>query len=70
MNNQHYSSRSPSSARAQPMARAAPDLGLSIVKELVLLHKGKVGVESVENNGCTFWVELPLHVPELHAVAV
>ncbi len=45
-------------------------LGLSIVKELVLLHKGKVGVDSAENNGCTFWVELPLYKPELEAIAV
>ena len=46
-------------------------LGLSIVKELVLLHKGTVGVDSVENNGCTFWVEMPLyHEPELEAIAV
>ena len=45
-------------------------LGLSIVKELVLLHKGKVGVDSVENNGCTFWVELPLYQSELVAIAV
>jgi len=46
-------------------------LGLSIVKELVLLHKGKVGVDSVENSGCTFWVEMPLyHEPELEAIAV
>lgn len=67
------------SALFEPFSKLSPrptngesstGLGLSIVKELVLLHKGKVGVESVENNGCTFWVELPLHVPELHAVAV
>jgi len=45
-------------------------LGLSIVKELVLLHHGSVGVDSVENQGCTFWVELPLFRPELEAIAV
>ncbi|MEP6987500.1 MAG: HAMP domain-containing sensor histidine kinase, partial [Chloroflexota bacterium] len=45
-------------------------LGLSIVKELVLLHKGKVGVDSAENNGCTFWVEMPLYQPHLEAIAV
>lgn len=45
-------------------------LGLSIVKELVLLHKGKVGVDSVENNGCTFWVEMPLYQPRFEAIAV
>ncbi len=67
------------SALFEPFSKLSPrptngesstGLGLSIVKELVLLHKGKVGVESIENNGCTFWVELPVHVPELHAVAV
>lgn len=45
-------------------------LGLSIVKELVLLHKGKVGVDSVENSGCTFWVEMPLYKPAPVAIAV
>ncbi len=45
-------------------------LGLSIVKELVLMHNGKVGLDSEENNGCTFWVELPLYTPELVAIAV
>lgn len=45
-------------------------LGLSIVKELALLHKGKVGVDSVENHGCTFWVELPRYQAVREAVAV
>ncbi len=44
-------------------------LGLSIVKELVLLHNGKVGLDSEENNGCTFWVELPEYKAELIALA-
>jgi len=45
-------------------------LGLSIVKELVLLHEGTVGLDSTGTNGCTFWVEMPLHTPELVSIAV
>lgn len=33
-------------------------LGLSIVKQIFVLHKAKYGVESVENEGSTFWFEL------------
>lgn len=33
-------------------------LGLSIVKQIFLLHKAGYGVESVENEGSTFWFEL------------
>lgn len=35
-------------------------LGLSIVKQLVELHGGKVGVTSKLNEGSTFWIELPV----------
>lgn len=35
-------------------------IGLSITKELVELHKGKVSVESVEGRGTTFKVSIPL----------
>jgi len=35
-------------------------IGLSLVKELVLLHHGRIGVTSVEGLGSTFTVELPL----------
>ena len=67
------------SALFEPFSKLSPrptngesstGLGLSIVKELVLLHRGKVGVDSTENNGCTFWVEMPLFQPLLEAVAV
>lgn len=35
-------------------------LGLSLVRELVALHGGKVWIDSVPGSGATFWVELPL----------
>ena len=34
-------------------------LGLSMVQSIVEAHGGKVTVESRENEGSTFWVELP-----------
>lgn len=37
-------------------------LGLAITKELVEHMDGKVGFESVEGEGATFWVDLPLCV--------
>lgn len=39
-------------------------LGLTITKELVELHKGKIWFESVVNEGTTFFVELPLEQPK------
>ncbi len=38
-------------------------LGLFIVREIVLLHDGSVGVVSREGEGSTFTVELPLSAP-------
>ena len=35
-------------------------LGLSIVKEILNLHKADFDVESVVGEGSTFWFELPL----------
>jgi len=66
------------SALFEPFSKLSPrptngesstGLGLSIVKELVLLHNGKVGLDSEEDAGCTFWVELPVYKPEIQAMA-
>lgn len=43
-------------------------LGLSISKHLIELMDGRVGVESIEGQGSTFWFELPLDVNENGAV--
>jgi len=34
-------------------------LGLSIVRDVVEAHGGKVGVQSAPGSGATFWIELP-----------
>ncbi|CAM3135304.1 response regulator [Corallococcus sp. ZKHCc1 1396] len=44
-------------------------IGLALIQELVKLHGGTLGVESVEEEGSTFFVELPLgsaHLPQEH----
>jgi len=38
-------------------------IGLALVKELVEVLKGTIRVESTENSGSTFWVELPIDEP-------
>jgi len=35
-------------------------IGLTITKRIVEIMKGRVGVESEEGFGCTFWIELPI----------
>ncbi|NTV30534.1 hypothetical protein HGA91_00950 [candidate division WWE3 bacterium] len=39
--------------------KAGSGIGLSVVKEYIQLHGGRVWVESVEGNGSTFWFSLP-----------
>jgi signal transduction histidine kinase len=40
-------------------------MGLAIVKQSVDLHRGAIKVESEEGKGTTFWVWLPLALPDL-----
>ncbi|MCX7997241.1 MAG: ATP-binding protein [Patescibacteria group bacterium] len=42
-------------------AKAGTGLGLYICKKIVDLHSGKISVQSSENKGATFIVQLPVH---------
>lgn len=42
--------------------RSGTGLGLSIVKEIVSLHKGRLGVNSEPGKGSTFWFTIPLDI--------
>lgn len=42
------------------MQTSGSGLGLFIVKNIIARHGGKIGVESEENHGSTFWFTLPM----------
>lgn len=48
--------------KARSRETGGTGLGLSIVKQIVLLHSGDISVSSVEDEGTTFTVELPVYV--------
>lgn len=39
-------------------------LGLSIVKQIFILHQARYGVRSIEGQGSTFWFDLPRMIPD------
>lgn len=61
-------------AGAEGEGRNGLGLGLHLVKRLTELHGGHVGVQSLEDEGSTFWMKLPVAAaqpaePELEAAA-
>jgi len=51
--------RSRARGRDEPATGGSAGLGLSIVRHLAEAHGGRVGLESEEGVGSTFWIELP-----------
>jgi signal transduction histidine kinase len=53
--------------RVKGTRAAGTGLGLATVRRIVEARDGRVGVESVEGRGATFWMVLPLAAPEATA---
>ncbi|HEY6639588.1 MAG TPA: ATP-binding protein, partial [Nitrospiraceae bacterium] len=44
-------------------------LGLTVVKGIIEEHGGTIAVESVVDKGTTFWIRLPLDIPQIAATS-
>src|SRR5205823_3107656 len=49
-------------AEAAQLPNRGSGLGLTVVKQLVELHGGRVGVQSAPGSGATFWFTLPASI--------
>lgn len=47
--------------RGDARSHGGVGIGLSLAKDIMLLHNGSIGVHSSSGRGCEFWVELPWH---------
>jgi len=55
----HLFERFTKAGRTGVRGEQSTGLGLSIVKQIIERHKGKIKVESIENQGSTFTISLP-----------
>lgn len=46
--------------RSATVTAGSLGLGLHVCKQIIELHHGRVGIESMEGQGATFWFSLPL----------